>query len=149
MDDTGGNNMDSGLHRNKLRLLIILFTSEISAGDFTASTQLSLCGIWSGQGFWVVLWGLSLLFASLPPPLHGCFHGSPWLWPPMASHPKTRLLALCSGQQPSLSLSLSLNLMESVGKWDGKCMVVWFSFEFLNFWFYFLFLSVDLVCEAC
>ena len=48
-----------------------------------------------------------------------------------------------------LSLSLSLNLMESVGKWDGKCMVVWFSFEFLNFWFYFLFLSVDLVCEAC
>lgn len=98
MDDTCSNNMDTGFHRYKLWLLLLLLRPQIGSGDFSGAAQLSVYGLWYGQGIGLVFWGLPFVFSHVGGHFHGCLYGIIWLWPPMARHSEIHLFALFPGQ---------------------------------------------------
>lgn len=97
MDDTCGNNMDSGIYRHQLRLLVLLFRLEDGSWDISGATQLPFCGLRHGQGLRVVFWCFPHVFAFVGCHVHGCLDGFVWLRPPMVCHRKNDHPAVCSG----------------------------------------------------
>lgn len=94
MDDSGGDDLDSGIHRYQLRFLFLLVGVEVRAGDFASPAQLLGHGLGFGQGFRVVLrLGLDV-FSSVGCAFHGRLHGVHRLWLSMARHSPNHSLAL-------------------------------------------------------
>lgn len=97
MDDTGGNNVDTGVHGDQLRLLVVLVDAEVSAGDITGGAELSVGGVRHGEGVWVVFRG----FAAVPAPVgrddHFCADRAGRLRRPVARHPADHLTPLLPG----------------------------------------------------
>lgn len=105
MDDTGGDDMGSGIHGHKLRFFSVFFGFEIGSGDLSGAAELLGRRFRSWQGVWVVLRPGVDVFSVVGRSVHGCFYGASWLWRPVASHKEHLHLALFPG---NLSLSLSL-----------------------------------------
>lgn len=103
MDDSCGDDMDSGIHRNQLRFLVLLVGVEIRSWDFASPAELLGHCFRFGQGFRMVLrFGLDV-FSFMGCAVHRCFHGVRRLRPTMARHPPNHRLALFRGMYVSFS----------------------------------------------
>lgn len=45
MDDSGGYNMDSGIYRDELRLLVVFVVVEVGSGDLASAVELPGDGV--------------------------------------------------------------------------------------------------------
>lgn len=99
MDATSGNNMDTGIHRDKLGLLFILFSSQVCAGNIPGAAQLSLRRLRSRKGLGLVLRSFPSLSSSMDRHVHRLFRRFLRLWSPVACPSKCHLLALCPGKE--------------------------------------------------
>jgi hypothetical protein len=97
VDDSGGDDMDTGIYGDELRLLVLLVGSEVGAWDIAGPAKLPLGGLRYGEGIRVVFRGVSYVLPCVGCHVHGCFLGALWLWPPVACHSESRLFALFPG----------------------------------------------------
>ncbi|XP_054784845.1 protein NUCLEAR FUSION DEFECTIVE 4-like isoform X2 [Prosopis cineraria] len=88
--------MGSSIHRDELRLLVVLIGSEIGDGHNPASAQLSGGGFRHGKGIRMVLWSVFAVSSSVARHVHLCVSWRCWLRPSMARHSENHLFTLCS-----------------------------------------------------
>ncbi|XP_077234803.1 protein NUCLEAR FUSION DEFECTIVE 4-like isoform X2 [Tasmannia lanceolata] len=97
MDDTGGHDLDPGLHGYQFRFLFLFVRSEIGAWDLTGSAQLFGRRIRPWKDSRMVFRTRSPLSPLIGCPFHGCFNGSRWIRIPVAPHTGHHFLAIFRG----------------------------------------------------
>lgn len=86
MDDTGGDDLDSGLHGDQLRLLRLLVEPEVGDGDLAGAAELPGRGVGSREGVRVVLGPGAHVPAAVGGHVHVGVHGAHRLRHPVARH---------------------------------------------------------------
>lgn len=97
MDDSGGDDLDSGVHGNEFRLLGVLVGDEICTEDISGAAQLPghRVGPWEGGGM-VVGTGAEVA-AAMGGDVHGSGDGVDWVRCAMARHYEPHYVALFCG----------------------------------------------------
>jgi len=111
VDGSGGDYLDSGLHRNQLRLLRLLLFPQVPSQHLSDQTQLPGHRQRHGQGLRLVLRSRPQSSPALPRHLHRRLHGTPRLRPPVARPQKLHHLALLSGSLLPSLLFININLI--------------------------------------
>ena len=86
MDDSGGDDLDSSLHRNQFRFLDVLVGFEIGSRDFSGAAELPRRRFGSREGFRLVIGARAFVFPSLDGSLRGGDYGIRRVWCSVARH---------------------------------------------------------------
>lgn len=102
VDDTGGDDLDTGVYGDEFRFLGVFIGDEIGTRDFAGAAQLLGGGVGFGESVGVVI-GISVdVFAVVGCYVHCCIFGVCWVWSPMACHLRIVLSSLFPGVFPML-----------------------------------------------